>query len=347
MTGTKVNLGIIGTGSAVRRLHLPVVLKMRSEFRVAAVANRTRAKAEELAGEIDGVKVYENYADLLHDANVDAVLIAVPIELNARILTDAIVASKHVLAEKPIAAALPEARAVLRACSTTTKVVAIAENYRYREDVAMAREVIGRGEIGKVSCFSITTKYDAGNEFRRRWFENGMWRQNPAFAGGMITDSGIHTISSLHDVFGSVQQVFAQILHTSPLTEGPDGVLAQFTMSSGAVGHFLACYMAKVSEESVFELAVFGTNGSLRLTEGEVMWLSVPEMKVCCFRPENYDRGYTNQWRNFHRAICGKESLVSTPSKAYEDLLTLEAMLSSGTSGNKVVLDQSAWTTVD
>lgn len=343
----KLNLGIIGTGSAVRRIHWPVLLKMRSEFRIVAVANRTRAKADDFAREIEGGKVYENYQDLLHDANVDAVLIAVPIELNSRILTDAILAGKHVLAEKPIAVAVPEAQAVLRACKATTKVIAIAENFRYREDIAMAREVIARGEIGKVCCFSITTKYDAGNDFRRRWFAKGTWRQNPAFAGGMITDSGVHTISSLHDIFGNVQQVFAQIMHTSPLTEGPDGVLAQFTMSSGAVGHFLACYTAKVSEESVFDLAVVGTNGSLRLTEGEVTWLSAPDTKVCYFRPEHYDRGYTNQWQNFHRSICGEESLVSTPGKAFEDLLILEAMLRSGTTGNKSVLDQSAWATND
>ena len=42
----RVNLGVIGTGSAFRRLHLPVLQKMPEDFRVVALANRTRAKAE-------------------------------------------------------------------------------------------------------------------------------------------------------------------------------------------------------------------------------------------------------------------------------------------------------------
>jgi len=58
---TTVNLGIVGTGAAVPRVHLPALRKLPDAFRVVAVANRTRDKAENLAGEIGAPKVYDDY----------------------------------------------------------------------------------------------------------------------------------------------------------------------------------------------------------------------------------------------------------------------------------------------
>src|SRR5579872_1610742 len=105
-----INLGIIGTGFAIPRLHLPVLQKMKDEFRIVAVANRTRSKAENLAREIGGAKVYVDYHELLDDPEVDAVFTCVPVAVNGKVLIDAIHSGKHVLAEKPIAATADEAR---------------------------------------------------------------------------------------------------------------------------------------------------------------------------------------------------------------------------------------------
>lgn len=334
-----LNLGIIGTGSAVRRLHWPVLQKMPNAFRVVAVANRTPAKAEELAQEIGCAKVYDHYQALLDDPEVDAVLTAVPVALNSQVLIDAILAGKHVLAEKPIAATLVEAQAVLRACKNTSKVVAIAENFRYREDVAKARELIAGGAIGGVSCFQMSTQYDVSTAFRRPWFESGTWRHTPTYPGGMITDTSIHAISSLREILGEVKELYAQVLHTSSVTEGSDSVVAQLTMTNGAVGHYLACYTAKVAKESVFDFTAFGNRGSLQLTEGEVAWLPCAGSQVLHYRPEGYDRGYTRQWRNFYGAVCGEETLLSTSTEGFRDLLVIDAMLRSAASRKVVQLD--------
>src|SRR5262245_24802886 len=118
-----LNLGIIGTGSALRRLHWPVIQKMPDVFRVVALANRTRSKAEAFAADMGGARIYEDYRALLDDPEVDVVLTAVPIAINARVLIDAIQAGKHVMAEKPIAATVAEAGEVVAAAKQTRKVV--------------------------------------------------------------------------------------------------------------------------------------------------------------------------------------------------------------------------------
>src|SRR5713226_9617593 len=260
-----VKLGIIGTGSAFRRLHWPVLQKMSDAFRVVAVANRSRAKAEQCAREMGGVKVYDDYRALLDDPEVEAVLTAVPIQVNAPILVDAIRAGKHVMAEKPLAATVAEGREVLRACKGTRKVIAVGENFRYREDVIRAREIIAGGEIGDVYCFQIASRVDLLTDFRRPWFEKGTWRHSPPHPGiGMISDMGVHVTSSLRDILGEVSEVYAQMLDTAPTTEGPDTILVQLTLCNNAVGHYLACYSAKVIKESVFDFMALGKTGSLQ-----------------------------------------------------------------------------------
>ena len=336
----RLNLGIIGTGKGLRRLHWPVLQKMSDDFRVVALANRSRAKAEQFARETGGPKVYDDYRALLDDTEVEAVLIAVPIQLSAQVEVDAILSGKHVMAEKPIAAIPEEAREVLRACKDSRQVIAIAENFRYREDVIKAREIIAGGEIGDVYCFQMATKYDVLTEFRRPWFEKGTWRHSPPHPGiSMISDCGVHVISSLRDILGEVKELYAQMLDTTPAIEGPDSILVQLTMCDNAVGHYLACYSAKVIKETVFDFTALGKSGSLQLTEGEVVWLRAPGTPPLSYRPEGYDRGYTNQWRNFYRAIRGEEAIVSTPEQAYRDLLVIDAALRSANKGEKIRLN--------
>jgi predicted dehydrogenase len=338
-----ISLGVIGTGSAFRRLHLPVLQKTPEDFRIVALANRTRAKAEQFATEISGAKVYDDYRALLDDPNIEAVLIAVPIEFGAKVFTEAIAAGKHVLAEKPIAATVMEGREILRVAKRATGVIAIAENFRYREDVIKAREIIAAGEIGDVYCFQITTKFDLLTDFRRPWFQKGTWRHSPSHPGiSMISDMGVHVISSLRDILGDVSELYAQLLDTAPATEGPDCMLVQLTLSSNAVGHYLACYSAKVIKETVFDFTAFGKTGSLQLTEGEVQWLRAPGTPALTYRPDGYDRGYKNQWRNFYRAIRGEEAVVSTPEQAYRDLLVIDAARRSACTGEKVRVDSGA-----
>jgi predicted dehydrogenase len=334
-----VNLGIIGTGAIIGRAHWPVLQKMPELFRVVALANRTRAKAEPFAAEV-GARIYEDYRRLLDDPEVEAVFTAVPIESNARVLIDSIHAGKHVLAEKPLAATAAEGREVVLAARQTNKAIAIAENFRYRGDILKARELIAAGEIGEVYSFQVATRFDLNTEFRRPWFSKGTWRQNPAHLGlSMIFDMGVHVACGIRDMLGEVSEIYAQLLDTGPVVEGPDTLVAQLTMRNNAVGQYLGCYSAKVVKETVFDFIAFGKTGSLQVSEGEVTWLRAPGTAPLTYRPESYDRGYKNQWRNFYNAIRGEEPVASTVEQGYRDLLVIDAAVCSAREQRRVPVE--------
>ena len=331
----QIKLGVIGAGAAVRKLHYPVLQGMRTEAPIVAVCNSTRKSAETFLQTVGGeAQIFDDYQTLLGSDTVDAVLISVPIELSARVLTKAIVAKKHVMSEKPLAATAKEALDVLNARHGTDKVVAIGENFRYRKDTRKARQVIESGEIGQPFSFQLTVWLDIEAEARQVWVERP-WRRKSTHPGGFVLDAGIHAVCGLRDVLGDVKEVYAQVFRQSSMTEGPDNVLMQVTTQNGAIGHCFASYTAKVQREMFFKLSVLGKDGSLELVDGEVTWtrgLQAPN----CFRTDATDRGYQAQWDNFLAAIRGKETLVSSTEEAYEDLLVIDAALESSATGKSV-----------
>ena len=98
-----LRLGLIGTGIAARLLHWPALKQMTDRYRLVAVANRTRAKAEafaDMAG-LDPGAVYSDYRDLLARQDLDVVLLALPPRLNFEVARNAAEAGLDIICQKP------------------------------------------------------------------------------------------------------------------------------------------------------------------------------------------------------------------------------------------------------
>ena len=74
--------------------------------------------------------------------------------------------------------------------------MAIAENFRYRDDILQARRIIESGAIGSVKCFQVTSVFDLLKEVRRVYMEKA-WRQAARHPGGLVVDAGVHVVAGL------------------------------------------------------------------------------------------------------------------------------------------------------
>jgi predicted dehydrogenase len=332
-----IRLGVIGTGAAFEKLHWPVLQSMHHEFRVVAVTSRTVQTAQGWAQRLEGSTVHPDHTKLLDDPGVDAVLICVPIESSARILVDAIRSGKHVLAEKPLAATVEQGREVLQACSDTQAVLAVGENFRYRKDLAKAKAILEQDGIGKVFAFEVTTMFDLDSEIRQIW-TGREWRRQARHQGGFVLDAAVHPVAYLRDLLGEVSEVYAQVMDRHPVVGGPDSLLMQLTLSSGAIGQFFACYTAKLYREVFFQLTALGSHGSLSVRPGQVEWYRADSARRIVYRTDSSDRGYRDQWRNFCRAIRGEEIVVSNCQKAFGDLQVIDAAMRSAHAGEKITI---------
>ncbi len=93
--------------------------------------------------------VTRNYRDLLHD-DVDAVVIATPVNTHYMLAKEALLAGKHVLVEKPITALSDHARELVEIASERKLVLMVGHTFKYNPAVEAVRSVIQSGELGQI-----------------------------------------------------------------------------------------------------------------------------------------------------------------------------------------------------
>jgi predicted dehydrogenase len=103
------------------------------------------AIAQKVAAEL-GVPCRDSIGAALDDDAVDVVSVAVPLEHRADIVTAAVRAGKHVVADKPLAATLDEVEAI--AASLDGRVLVPAWHHRFAGPIVAARTAWAAGRVG-------------------------------------------------------------------------------------------------------------------------------------------------------------------------------------------------------
>ncbi len=99
----RIEVAVIGGGGFAKAMHLPNLRKLASVYGISAVMSRTGTNAKAVARQFEARYATTNYADVLNDRDVDAVLISTRHDLHAPMAIDAVKAGKHVCVEKPMA----------------------------------------------------------------------------------------------------------------------------------------------------------------------------------------------------------------------------------------------------
>jgi len=100
---TPVRVGLAGAGGFAQGVHLPNMVKLRKDYELRAVMTRTGANANAVATQFEAAYATSDYEELLHDDDIDLVLIATRHNLHGSMVLQALEAGKHVFVEKPLA----------------------------------------------------------------------------------------------------------------------------------------------------------------------------------------------------------------------------------------------------
>jgi predicted dehydrogenase len=195
---------------------------------VAAIAARETQKAATFAQRHQLPRVHTTYADLVNDAEIDAVYNPLPNSLHAEWSIRALEAGKHVLCEKPIAANADEALQMAAVAERTGNVLMEAFHYRYHPLMARALTIVQSGVLGTIRHFEAAMCIPLYRYWDIRW--------RYELAGGTLMDVGCYTIHILRTLAGSEPTVVcASAKLRSPQVDR--AIQADFTFPSGATGH--------------------------------------------------------------------------------------------------------------
>ena len=203
--GRPHGIGIVGAG-VISGAYLDTLVG-RDDVRVVAVADLDRARAEAVAATVPGARAL-GVDELLSDADVDTVLNLTVPAAHAEVALAAIARGKGVYGEKPLAATLDEARAIVAAAQTAGVAVGCAPDTVLGTGTQTARAAVEDGLIGR-PVSAIATWVAPGHE---------LWHPNPDFyyldGGGPLLDMGPYYISALLQILGPVAGVVGSASRT-------------------------------------------------------------------------------------------------------------------------------------
>ncbi|MFA6473079.1 MAG: Gfo/Idh/MocA family oxidoreductase [Candidatus Latescibacterota bacterium] len=131
------------------------VFDIRAERGIDASKNPVRPGGGK-NGETGALR-FSTYQEMLDSGDVDAVIIATPEHLHARMILDSVAAGKHIYAEKPFTKTLEEAIEVADTVKKSRIVFQLGHQNRQVESHIRAREMVQKNILGKVTLVETTT----------------------------------------------------------------------------------------------------------------------------------------------------------------------------------------------
>lgn len=230
-TGIGVRLAFVGCGRATAELHLPA-LRNVGGIEVVAVCDTDHARGDEVAWRFGIAERYDDVAQLLDRSRVDAVAICSPPETHAANAIAALDAGKHLFVEKPLALTAEDCDRIIAHASRAAGSAVVGFNLRQHRLLRQAREIIRRGDLGRVQF--VRSAFTTDLRLRRSLPE---WRNRRAQGGGVIFELGSHHFDLWRWMLGlEVEEVFARA-HGAGSDDAVAAVSARLTGDVLAVAH--------------------------------------------------------------------------------------------------------------
>jgi predicted dehydrogenase len=285
-SATPVGVGVIGFGW-MGNVHTRAYARVRHHFpqlgvvpELVAVADDVPGRAAEAAAQFGFARAVRDWRELLTDPRVQAVSVTAPNFLHREIGIAVAGSGRHLWIEKPVGLTADDARAVAAAVRAAGVQSAVGFNYRNAPAVALARQLIGAGDIGRVTHarFHFLSDYAASPAGALTW------RYERARGGnGVLGDLASHAVDLVRYLLGDIASVVADtavFLPERPRPIGPtsghvqatggehgpveneDYVAALLRLASGARAVLEASRVA-VGEQNSYGFEVHGTAGRL------------------------------------------------------------------------------------
>jgi predicted dehydrogenase len=246
-----LRIGILGCGAVSRYCHAPSLYRLKS-VKVAAVADPDGLSRKNVTGKRD-IATFDNLEAMLRNAEVDAVVIALPTHLHAAAAVDIARAGVAFYLEKPIAITGSDAALVRNAATDAGVKAAVGFNRRAHPLYQRARQLIREGAIGEV--------HGAQTVFSEPPPPHGLpvWKRKRETGGGALLDLGSHHIDLLRWLLGTEVETVSASIRT--ISTEDDFASVTMTLANGAHAQSTFTLASAYADQ----LEILGTTGTLKI----------------------------------------------------------------------------------
>lgn len=193
-----IGVGVVGCGFVGRGAHVPAFSSIEGA-RLVAAADPDTKRLSKVADKYQVDSTYQDYADLVADPDVQAVVVAAPTPLHAEASLAAIRAGKHVLCEMPLVSNLELADEIIEAADKQGVLLMPGLTFRFTPSFVKAKETMARGEFGAALAFSYR-EFIPARDLANQW-PAGSWVWNVAESGGPLYTLSVWSIDLVRWLF--------------------------------------------------------------------------------------------------------------------------------------------------
>lgn len=343
-----LKIGLLGCGTIAQFAHLPALEKARG-VKLTALCDGGEDLLQAMGARFNVRNLYTDYNHFLHEAEIDAVLIAVPDTFHVPLADRALRAGKHVLVEKPLGINSSECAQLCELVEQTKLTLQVGAMKRHDPGIAFAaqfakerlgeilsvsawyRDSIFRSEIQDAllppivsSANSVKPAYDPKNTDRRHY---------------SLVTHGAHLFDTVRYLAGEIVSV------SSCLAEKYEQFSwhGMFNLEKGAVGHFELS--VKVNGEFGEGYVVHGEYGSVEVRTFLPFYYRSSEVRAFDGRTRQWhtplganSNPYRNQIEAFACSVLGRGAANPNEKDGLAVVRLLEAVEASVESGKRIEL---------
>lgn len=260
--------------------------------------------------------------DLLEDKELDAVVIATAVRFHHRMGKAALLAGKHVMIEKPLAASSAECEELISIAKEKGLILMVGHTFLYSPAVRKIKEIVDKGDIGDI-------RYICARRLNLGLFQKDI---------NVAWDLAPHDISIINYIFGeeAVSMNCRGTAHITPGIEDVTAMMLHFRNERSAIIHSSWLDPRKVREMTIV--------GSKRM----IVYDDVAQQeKIKIFdarveRPPHYDTfaefHYAYHYGDIYSPYLKNEEPLKTECSHFLDCIrTGKTPISSGQNGLAVV----------
>ena len=300
-SGKKYRICVIGTGWWGKNIIHEAIASGRVV--ITGVCDVDRNMRQDAAKQIEEKtgnrpKDYNDFRDMLEAEKPEIVAIATPDHWHPLQTIAAVRAGAHVFCEKPVGHTILEGRAMVKAARECDRKVEIDTHRRFGAHYIAARNFIREGKLGKVAAARVFVHYSSAHfgpadgslapdidppEYldwdlycgpsRLRpynaYIHPGKFRAYSDFAGGQITDWGVHWFDLMRWTFDEVYPTYVssvggqRIRHDNPDT--PDIQFVQYHFDSFDAEWEHRYFAGNTAERHNVGIYFYGTKGTVHM----------------------------------------------------------------------------------
>lgn len=201
---SRIRIGVMGCANIAQRSMIPAILSLKDNFELIAFSSRTNEKGIEFAEKFN-TNVIIGYENLLDRKDIDVIYMPLPTGLHEEWIIKALVAGKHVIAEKSFAMNYDSAQKLIDIARSKGLLLMESFMFRHHRQHQFIWQKLRNNDLGSIRLFR--------SQFGFPPLDANNFRYNADLGGGSLLDAAAYTVRASQWFLGNKQEVQSAALY--------------------------------------------------------------------------------------------------------------------------------------